>query len=74
MTRHEAIEKIDRVLECLDTGTLQRLLADLEYYQKLSIIPSKGGRIGRYKPLPVKEGRNSEEIIREARDSRENTL
>jgi hypothetical protein len=74
MTRHEALEKINQRLEHLDTEKLEQFLKDLET-EKLEIIPGKGGKIGRHKPVPVKSKTlGSEHIIREARDSRENNL
>jgi hypothetical protein len=74
MTRQETLERINRLLKDLDKETLQELLSGLEHQTTLTVLPSKGGKIGRHKPLQVKEGRQSEDIIREARDSRENAL
>jgi hypothetical protein len=69
MTRHKIIEAINHRLEQLETRRLKQLLETFET-TRLEILPGKGRKIGRHKPVPVKSNMGSEQIIREARDSR----
>jgi hypothetical protein len=73
MTRHDTLEKINHHLKHWETERLEQFLENLET-TRLEILPGKGGKIGRHKPVPVKSKIGSEQIIREARDSRENKL
>jgi hypothetical protein len=75
MTRHESIEKLNSHLEHMNDEEIERLVISLEHTGKLTVIPGDGRKVGRHKPLPMKPGSQpSEDIIREARDSRENAL
>jgi hypothetical protein len=73
MTRHEAIEAINKHLEHLDTDKLEKVLKDLEV-EKLELTGGEGGKIGQRKPVPMMGDKGSEHIIREARNSREHSL
>jgi hypothetical protein len=73
MTRHETLEKINHHLEHWETKKLEQLLENLEV-QTLEILPGRGGKIGRHKPVLVKSKTGSEQIIREARDNRQSKL
>jgi hypothetical protein len=70
MPRREIIKAINQRLEQLETERLEQLLETLET-EKLEVIPGDGRKMGRYKPVPVKSDVGSEQIIHEARDSRE---
>jgi hypothetical protein len=71
MTRHEEIEKLNQQLNA-ENADLRLMLG-----QKISLtfIPGDGRKVGQRKPLPLKPGSpSSEDLIREARDSREDAL